>query len=269
LGSFSGDILTFVILGGQKFTTSKATLLQYKGSYFEELICNQQGDSAEVFIDRDPAFFGMVLNFLRNGGKMLLDELRHSQIKAFMQELRFYRLPEDSLQKISGTTLLSVEHAHKVNTWLPGRQLTLIYKATKDGFAAADFHQKCDGKGPTLTVIKSTGGHLFGGYTSKQWSSAKNRFGDDSAFLFTLTNPHNIPPTKYSISGSDAIYDEPTYHATFGGGHDIRVYSNAHQNQKSYSVFPHSYDDTTGKGNTTFTGTDNFTVADIEVFSVV
>jgi len=84
-------------IGGQKFTTSKATLLQYKRSYFEELIGNQQGDSAEVFIDRDPALFGMVINFLRNGGKMLLDELKHSQIKAFMQELRFYRLPEDSL----------------------------------------------------------------------------------------------------------------------------------------------------------------------------
>ena len=37
----------------------------------------------------------------------------------------------------------------------------LIYRATRDGFKAKDFHDKCDEKGPTLTIIKTTTGHVI------------------------------------------------------------------------------------------------------------
>jgi len=42
----------------------------------------------------------------------------------------------------------------------------ILYKATRDGFKPANFHKRCDGKSPSLVVIKS-GENIFGGYADK------------------------------------------------------------------------------------------------------
>ena len=44
------------------------------------------------------------------------------------------------------------------------------WHAKTDGSAASTFHNNCDGKGPTVTVIKS-GSYIFGGYTDQSWQS--------------------------------------------------------------------------------------------------
>jgi hypothetical protein len=43
--------------------------------------------------------------------------------------------------------------------------------------------------------------YLFGGYTSTSWKNTNETIWDNdpSAFLFTLINPHEIPPTKNMI----------------------------------------------------------------------
>ena len=42
----------------------------------------------------------------------------------------------------------------------------LLYRATRDGFTASAFHEKCDGKENTITIIKTNGNYVFGGHTS-------------------------------------------------------------------------------------------------------
>ena len=42
------------------------------------------------------------------------------------------------------------------------------WRASVDGWAASTFHSRCDGKGPTVTIIR-VGRYIFGGYTSKSW----------------------------------------------------------------------------------------------------
>lgn len=49
------------------------------------------------------------------------------------------------------------------------------------------FHEKCDGKGPTLIIAKSSAGYLCGGYTSVPWGTGGVSKSDTSAFLFSLT----------------------------------------------------------------------------------
>ena len=44
------------------------------------------------------------------------------------------------------------------------------WRAKTDGWAASTFHRNCDGKGPTVTIIK-VGSYIFGGYTDVSWSS--------------------------------------------------------------------------------------------------
>ena len=43
------------------------------------------------------------------------------------------------------------------------------WRASVDGWAASKFHSRCDGKGPTVTIIR-VGKYIFGGYTSVSWS---------------------------------------------------------------------------------------------------
>ena len=46
------------------------------------------------------------------------------------------------------------------------------WHAKTDGSAASIFHDNCDGKGPTVTIIKYDN-FVFGGYTDVPWRSSK------------------------------------------------------------------------------------------------
>jgi hypothetical protein len=139
----------------------------------------------------------------------------------------------------------------------------------RDGFGIDKFHGKCDIPG-TLTIIQSKDGYLFGGFTSVSWQNNESWKEDSTAFIFTLSSPYSIPPTKYTQGEETqyAICCMPTL-IGFGGGRDISVHDNSNQNNSSYTHFPTTYIDSTGKGQNTFTGARNFTTKDIEVYSVV
>ena len=56
-------------------------------------------------------------------------------------------------------------------------ELNLIYRASRDGWHVDDFHRLCDGKGPTLILIKvKDTGRICGGYTSVSWSTPSSSF---------------------------------------------------------------------------------------------
>ena len=59
------------------------------------------------------------------------------------------------------------------------------WHAKTDGSAASIFHNNCDGKGPTVTIIKS-GSYIFGGYTDVSWHSSKY-LPDGSFFSVSFT----------------------------------------------------------------------------------
>jgi gas vesicle protein len=175
---------------------------------------------------------------------------------------------------LTGGALLSSEQQMKLNELYGEKDQTwvLIYKATRDGFGGRDFHRCCDNQGPTMSVIQSkNGGYLFGGYTSVSWRSIGNYAPDNNCpFIFTLTNPHGIPPTKYSIKDVQySIYDHNGYGPTFGGGHDLYVCDNSHMKTGSHADFPSSYIDTTNGGSITFTGSQKFQTSEIEVYRLM
>ena len=46
------------------------------------------------------------------------------------------------------------------------------WHAETDGWAASTFHSNCDGRGPTVTIIK-VNSYIFGGYTDVSWTSSE------------------------------------------------------------------------------------------------
>ena len=89
-----------------------------------------------------------------------LDVLRASNIlgsldNKYLVKLRSYLIP----------VLQSSSRSRFVKCW----------RAKTDGWEASAFHSRCDGKGPTVTIIK-VGSYIFGGYTDVSWSSSKYQF---------------------------------------------------------------------------------------------
>lgn len=155
-------------------------------------------------------------------------------------------------------------------------QLEWLYKASVDGWGANTFHQKCDTKPNTVTLVR-VGEYIFGGYTPIAWHQNGSYSYDANSFLFSLSNPTNDccgvkfpntgPQTKYSIYGSSG------YGPTFGGGHDFHISDNANSNNSSYSNFGHgfahpsiSYNSTQAKNF--FCGSYNFRPSEVEVFQL-
>lgn len=64
----------------------------------------------------------------------------------------------------------------------------LLYRGSRDGWTAKDFHRKCDNKGPTLCLFRSTKDYLCAGFTSVSWSSKTGDKEDYSARIFSLSN---------------------------------------------------------------------------------
>jgi len=86
----------------------------------------------------------------------------------------------------------------------------LLYVASTDGDDASDFKNACGKKGPTLLIIESTNGTVFGGYTDGDWSSNKWH-SSSTAFLFRLRpsfKQYGIIDTQHASYGgsSDCIY---------------------------------------------------------------
>jgi hypothetical protein len=49
----------------------------------------------------------------------------------------------------------------------------LRYRASRDGWMAADFHRMSDGRGPTVSLFKiKENGQCIGGYTTAKWTSS-------------------------------------------------------------------------------------------------
>ena len=66
----------------------------------------------------------------------------------------------------------------KLREWLGNDyRWKLLYRASEHGYTAESFHECCDNKGPTLVIIKSSEGWIFGGYTTQSWKFCrKHRF---------------------------------------------------------------------------------------------
>ena len=69
---------------------------------------------------------------------------------------------------------------------LKGAKFNLLYKAFTHGDKASTFHEKCDGHPITLTLIETTEGVRFGGFTKKSWDGKHLKKTDNDAFVFSI-----------------------------------------------------------------------------------
>merc|ERR1719174_741410 len=101
------------------------------------------------------------------------------------------------------STILVDEHHSHINSWFSSvgnsPNMILIFRASRDGWEAKDFHLKCDNQGPTLTVIKTTEGYIFGGYIDQSFKSSNKYMSSRKSFLFTLNCYSKLEPSIFPI----------------------------------------------------------------------
>jgi len=149
------------------------------------------------------------------------------------------------------------------------KQWKLQYRATRDGFNAQNFHTKCDTVANTLTVVKSTNGNIFGGFTEKAWDSSGQNYLDPKAFIFSLVNKENKQFKVMCTNGANAICCNSASGPTFAGGFNIASGSNANQTSACNfgSSYKHAdYQFQTEKAKSILAGSYNYQTLEIEVF---
>ena len=98
---------------------------------------------------------------------------------------------EDEIYKLLGihsTIIKSKNEVEKISKWLSNEKaikLKLIYKGSENKFKSDYFHIKCDNVVPTLSLIETTNGNRFGGFTNQTWKGAFIFKKDKSAFIFS------------------------------------------------------------------------------------
>ena len=93
------------------------------------------------------------------------------------------------------SNILNENDASLIISWLPKKpkNIKLLFDTTKDGDYSSAFHQKCDGKCPTLVIIKSNSiGYIFGGYATSPRNSNSKNINAPNSFIFSLKSKTKI-----------------------------------------------------------------------------
>jgi len=247
-------------------------------SRYQSADCSQQNNS----------LFGRISSFIPRTRKDKPDPSTASSVlpKNDINQPRITCSTESTTNQISKSrrrilfrtkdTLLTERHQEKLSEWFGDKfnEAHLIFKASTDGRTSKVFHDKCDSKGPTITVIRTANGSIFGGFTNISWLSKNGHAYDSAAALFTLVNPHNFPETLYETNYEKKrpnITHNPEYGPTFGVEPcDIKISCDKHG---EFSVvtfkFPQRFANTTRFAAKTFTGSEKSKLDDFEVFECI
>ena len=157
--------------------------------------------------------------------------------------------------------------------WSGYKSMELIYRGTRNGSSAKDFHNKCDDKGPTITLFKNDKGNIFGGYAPISWKNSGGWKSTPDSFIFTLTNIYDIKPTIFNRKNdNDGIFFYPNYGPWFGNGPNIGFGSDFLTKSYCYFSQNNGYQDSLGKGMSIVTGEQNnnneLTIKEVEVFKL-
>ena len=150
---------------------------------------------------------------------------------------------------------------NKISEKYPGSTYRLLYKGSRDGDGANDFHSKCDEAEKTLIIVEDNYGNRFGGFTTQDWGGQYLQKKDDEAFIFSIDKKkvYDVIPNQ------NAIGCYPNFGPVFFGC-QIRIYDNFLT--KGGTTYKKGLNYSTTEDFELTNGRQNFGVKDIEVYDV-
>jgi hypothetical protein len=215
-------------------------------------------------------------NTIQFNGTNSLEEMS-STILLMMERIKKLEYKIEEIEFFQDSTIIRKNEVKMILNWIDEKyvknkniEIKLLYKGSLHGDGSAIFHKLCDNQGPTISIIETTSGRRFGGYTNSSWDSSSGyKQSDPTAFIFSLDRKRKFK--IYSKSIKDAIFCSQTQNVTFGGGHDINV-PDLFLTTAGYTIFPGSYgidENFEYESESYLSGSSNFFAKDVEVYSVI
>ncbi|CAL2033837.1 unnamed protein product [Caenorhabditis brenneri] len=110
----SNDNIVKLDIGGTLFKTSRSTLTKFDGFFktmLETDILITKDESGAIFIDRDPKYFRLILNFMRDGQVKLPESQR--EVEELCVEAEYYLL--DGLVELCSASIKAAADTVKLN----------------------------------------------------------------------------------------------------------------------------------------------------------
>ena len=121
-------------------------------------------------------------------------EKENEILKQYLPYLEQYKKKQDEIKIIKNLDSLIIENNIKYNktlkNWIdPNIKIKseLLYRMSRDGIEYSQFHNLCDNKGATITLIKLEDGNILGNYTPLSWDTTFKWKNDLKMFVFNLT----------------------------------------------------------------------------------
>lgn len=289
IGAVAGELTKLIKLnigGDTNFVVRRDTLLRlpsrlsqmFSGRWEKQLPRDSEG---RFFLDFNPQHMRAIFTWLaeakryNNDGPRLphpREKLPTEKAWGFDELLEYLQLEEHGAQS-SSSSIIEEKLLSAVKAMLPQTaELQLLYRASRDGFGATEFHRLCDRQGATVVIAKSCGGYIFGGFTEKPWDANLNGYCDcTQSFLFRLAGPEVSAPSKHPMyqNHCNGIYCHTSCGPTFGGGHDMQIQSGTGQSSKVSFNVGHTYNKAgEGASLNTLAESSSVSVTDYEVFRV-
>ncbi len=299
-----------VMVNTDNATTFNTLLMKYNlfNSLFDnECLKNIQyyKENNTFFINLNMKYLDVIEDYLKNG-KMINREMietysDYGNADELMNEMKMIgiELSNDNIKVIRGcfrskflkesTIIEDTQYDDVLKEWLGSdHKWKLIYRASKHGYTAESFHNRCNNTKPTLIIIKSDNNCIFGGYTTQTWSGSIYYINisiiigewkdDDKGFIFTLKNLHGVEPSKFmkKKDNNRAICCNPSNGPIFGYGTDIGICGNCNIKNGGWTNFGNSagsYECNNSQKRAFFVNTakpdetNYFKVSDYEVFT--
>lgn len=182
-------------------------------------------------------------------------------------EINKYKVEFPKFKKNVNSDIMKYFELNLIETGIKKKQnktikkLTLLFRASRDGYSSSNFHSKCDGKVNTLILVKTTNSRRFGGYTECQWDQNNSYKTGPYSFIFSFDNKK----IYYSKNGSNSIYGHSSYGPYFGSSPDFYINNSCNSNNSSENM-GNSYENEGKKYP--LTGSSNFLVSDYEVYQL-
>ena len=141
---------------------------------------------------------------------------------------------EGNKKRIFQSNIMDEKEEQTIINWIPNaNKLTsaeLIFDTSRDGDTVNAFKNKCQGQAPTLIIINTSSGEIFGGYATSEWRE-KGPIQDCNSFVFSFN-----PDKKYKVKDSkSALYgfSENDVMLQFGAC-SFRIANNCVNDNKNY-----------------------------------
>ena len=225
--------------GGKLISVKRSTLAQLKGTRLEALFSGRydqklrRDDDGRIFLDVNPICFQAIVDYLNElaitpeGVPTSPPTVESNLGHILNHQLELFGLSSGGPSSIikQGNNIAQLVDWISTTGGFGSCGLDLLFRSSVDGKSVDNFHSKCDNKGPTLSIIETTEGHIVGGYSCAPWKSSGGYCRSDGAFLFHLSGSQLLKSDLTGSYDSNAIYCHQSYGPTFGCGHDLRVSS--------------------------------------------